>query len=572
MLQYLRIGIFIISIARRGGKEMNLTDFKNKVNEVILERGYHYFADGNVVEFHQINNNEYVCQVHGSDVYHVTVKISSKGEIMESNCDCPYDFDAICKHQVAAFYELANALKSSDKTNEIHPDFHEVLKSLPKEKLMNIIMDIVEENLTLKNRLILKYYKGDKKQELSKCKRLIDGVVRKYKGRGDFITYREVYRFAGEMRVVLEKARETEDILLALDIAFLLLNKAVGAFQYADDSDGEIGYLVSETIETIREIATEKFIGDNKVRDKVFGKLLKESNSKVFEGWEEFQLDILEICAEFEADETHRKQLKIKIETLLEGNTGDYYKEYYNERLLQLLFMMIKRHESEAEVDQFISENLHFSSFRNMLMDKCMAQGNYQKVIELALEGETQDKEYAGLQIEWKKRRHAAYKELSWKDEQEKLARELFMSGEFEYYRELIELTQEDKQDFYYRLKQELKQKNGWSITSLYLRLLEEEQDLDGIMEYVRSNPTSIERYMDLLLENYEEEVIEIFGSYIRSNADLSSNRKQYKSVCKLIKTYKKISGKEKQKILIDELKEKHLRRPAFLDELSKLK
>ncbi len=52
----------------------------------------------------------------------------------------------------------------------------------------------------------------------------------------------------------------------------------------------------------------------------------------------------------------------------------------------------------------------------------------------MALEGEKQDKQYAGLVSNWKKIRYIAYKELLLKEEQEKLAKELLLAGDFEYY------------------------------------------------------------------------------------------------------------------------------------------
>lgn len=51
------------------------------------------------------------------------------------------------------------------------------------------------------------------------------------------------------MKDLLDKVRAINDILLALDIAFLVLEKSIGDFQYADASNREIGYLISETIE-----------------------------------------------------------------------------------------------------------------------------------------------------------------------------------------------------------------------------------------------------------------------------------------------------------------------------------
>jgi hypothetical protein len=66
--------------------------------------------------------------------------------------------------------------------------------------------------------------------------------------------------------------------------------------------------------------------------------------------------------------------------------------------------------------------------------------------------------------------------------------------------------------------------------------------------------------------------VNQLFIHFIEESAKDSSNRKEYKEVCKLIKTYKKACGTIHSHKLIGELKQKHPRRPAFLDELGKIR
>lgn len=58
--------------------------------------------------------------------------------------------------------------------------------------------------------------------------------------------------------------------------------------------------------------------------------------------------------------------------------------------------------------------------------------------------------------------RYDAYKKLSLKEEQKRLAKELLFNGNFEYYKELRELTTGDKTALYNNLKQELKKDKGW--------------------------------------------------------------------------------------------------------------
>lgn len=557
---------------------MNINNFEDHINKTILDRGYDYYNEGNIIKTYSQGDNEYIFQVQGSDDYEVVVKIDDKGEILYSECNCPYDFGPICKHQAAAYFELFEILNSEGNSVSVkkevvkQPEIKEVLNNLSKEELIRIMVDITQKDTTLKNSLIVRYSKGDDTQEIEKCKKLINSIVRKYTGREGFITYRETYGFVSEMEDLLEKVRDTEDTLLALDITFLLLNEDIEAFQYADDSNGEIGSLVTETLELVGEIVIDSDDLDIDLRKQIFNKLLEQSDSKVFDGWEEYKIDILRFCTEFADIEVLRKKLRMKIEYLVNTYSSDEYKKYSNESMLQMLLEMIEEYGTKEEAEQFIKDNLKFTSFRELFINKYIKDKNYHRVIELALEGEKQDKQYAGLISKWKKIRYEAYKKLLLKEEQEKLAKELLFDGDFGYYKELKELITGDKVLFYNSLKEELKNDKGWHGRNIYLKLIVEENDLDEIIGFVRQNPRNIEEYAHMLVDNFMDEVIEIYNKYIKSAASSSSNRKDYQGVCGMLKRYKKIAGKINQEYMINELSALYRKRPAFVDELSKIK
>jgi uncharacterized Zn finger protein len=557
---------------------MNINNFEKQIEKKILDRGYEYYYDGNITEIYNQGDNQFIFQVQGSDDYEVVVQIDENGEVLRSYCDCPYDFGPVCKHQVAAYFKLFEILNSEDTRESVkkeavkQPSIKEVLNNLSKEDLIDIIIDLAQKDKSLKNSLIFRYSKGNDTQELEKCRKLIDSIVRKYTGREGFITYREAYGFVSEMEELFEKVRDTDDPLLALDIAFLVLNEAIEDFQYADDSNGDIGSLVIETIELIGETAIESDDFDLNIREQIFNKLLVQSDSRIFNGWEDFKVDILRICAEFADIEVLRNKLRVKIENIVNENFGNEYMEYTNESMLQILFDMIEEYGTKDEAEEFIKENLKFTSFRELYIDKYIKDKNYHRVLELALEGEKQDKQYAGLVSKWKKIRYTAYKELSMKEEQKKLAKDILVDGDFEYYNELKELVTGDKVAFYNSLKQELKNAKGWRGIETYLKLIVEENDLDELMEYVKRNPAHIEEYAEMLVDKFKDEVIEIYQTRIKSAASYSSNRRQYKEVCGILKRYKKIAGKKNQEYMINELSTLYKKRPAFIDELSKIK
>lgn len=151
--------------------------------------------------------------------------------------------------------------------------------------------------------------------------------------------------------------------------------------------------------------------------------------------------------------------------------------------------------------------------------------------------------------------------------------RELFINKYIKEkkYEKVIELA-ENKISFYTHLKQELKIKEDWQSKSMFLQIILEENDLDEIMGYVRENPTSIDSYAEILKDKFKDEVIEIYIKYIKFEASRATNRNDYKNVCGIIKKYKKVAGKQSQIPIINELMALYRKKPAFLDELSRIK
>lgn len=557
---------------------MDINNFEEYIDNTIIDRGYDYYINGNIIGTYKQDDNEYLFKINGTDDYEVIVNINEDGEIIYSNCDCPYDFGPVCKHEVASYYKLQNILNNKDEKSKVEKNstkgsrIEDVLNELSKEKLVNIILDIAKKDKIFKNKIILKYSKGESSQELKKCKKLIDSIVKKYTGREGFIRYGQTYEFALEMETILEKAMEEENEILALDICFLILEEGIKAFQYADDSDGNIGVIVRGTVLQIEDKLIHLNNADIKLRENIFNKLIEQSDSEVFNGWDEYRIDILRMCIQFADIENLKNKLKEKINCFIDKDKKDFHSRYANESMLEIIYYIIEKYESKEKAMYFAKENIDFTCFRELLINMNIEEKNYNYVIELALEGEKKDKDYAGLVLKWKKIRYICYKGLGLKKEQEKLARELLFGGNFEYYDELKELSKKNNDDFYNDLKEELKNRKDWYSQSIYVNMIVKENDVDEILSYVKENPRNIESYEKLLLPRFKDQVIKIYEEFIKLVASESSNRKQYKNVCRIINKYKRIAGNENKTVIVDELSSLYKRRPAFLDELSKIK
>ena len=231
---------------------------------------------------------------------------------------------------------------------------------------------------------------------------------------------------------------------------------------------------------------------------------------------------------------------------------------------------MIDQYGTEEEADQFIQASLHYSSFREQLIQRCIVEKNYNRVIELATDGEQSDKEYAGLVSKWKNFRYAAYKALSLTREQKLLAKDLFMNGDFDFYHELKALAK-DSDQFYVQLKQELQKHSGWQAKRLFQQLIEEEKDIAELMEFVRVYPDCIEKYANYLVDVYQEDIQQIYKEHIKMTANRASNRKGYQDVCQMIRRYERVVGQQLEQEIVNELRNSYRRKPAFVDELSKV-
>ena len=105
---------------------MNINNFEKKISPVIYQRGQEYFMDGAVTELELSDDNRWLAIVEGSENYSVAVEISIQGEIVDYECDCPYDGE-ICKHVVTT---LLNGRKIA------HDKYIDELCQIPERKIL----------------------------------------------------------------------------------------------------------------------------------------------------------------------------------------------------------------------------------------------------------------------------------------------------------------------------------------------------------------------------------------------------------------------------------------------------
>ena len=87
-----------------------LWNFESRTPSAIVDRGRSYARRGRVLDITELATDEWTAQVEGSSGNY-TVNISLEGENIRSwDCECPYDWNGMCKHVVATLLKIREKL------------------------------------------------------------------------------------------------------------------------------------------------------------------------------------------------------------------------------------------------------------------------------------------------------------------------------------------------------------------------------------------------------------------------------------------------------------------------------
>lgn len=544
---------------------MNLNNFEKYIGDLIVYRGEHYYVNKYVKKINQTKDGDYKATVSGSKKYTVKVKLDQANNIIASGCTCPYDFGDICKHEVAVFFELRdqNAIESVEE-----PELIDLLQKLSKQKLIDFLIDQTNKNPELELELRLNF--GPKEDEIFASRELIKEYIESATDNG-FVSYDDAWDAVYGAELVLEKMQnhlDNDEIKTVILLGEIILAELFDLIDYCDDSGGAIGGIIDQAIENMT-YATAQTTDHLSTEEKleIVQLLVKASRHERYQGWSDSQLALLEICLPLCDLADCRTLLENELEKLSRETKPDSYmlKEI---KLLQA--ELIKKFDSAEQAQTFLAENIAIPEIREQIILQHFEQKDYQQALELCVDGEKLDHDYAGLVSRWKNYRYQAYEHLNDLENQKSLGMSLLLAGDYDYFGKLKKLYEKDEWPAVLDYITENIDQTRYQAR-VYLQILKEENLTDKLLTHCQNNPDMIsELYPDLITDS-PEQVKEIFIHYIRSIAEHSSNRKEYRSVCKIIRTFNKVTDHETTVEIITELEQRYHRKPAFLDELSKI-
>jgi hypothetical protein len=267
-----------------------------------------------------------------------------------------------------------------------------------------------------------------------------------------------------------------------------------------------------------------------------------------------------------------RNKLEKQLTTMIGNeNDGSWHANYLAEKINLIRYNLIEQNDSLEQAREFIEQNLHYSDFRKMALDRAMKQKDYNLVISLARDGEAQDQNLRGLLHDWMEYRYKAYKLAGMLEEQRELAQHFILDGIFEYYMDLKSTYAASEWCSVYPGIISMLEQHKRTYQPAYSRILIEEGDKPRLLEYVKTSPSLVESYYKHLLPEFKEDVFALFLQYINATAARANRRKDYQGVCAIIRNLKKAGGKEQALAIKQKLYYQYANRPAFRDELTKV-
>lgn len=408
----------------------------------------------------------------------------------------------------------------------------------------------------------------------------IEELIEDYAGRHGYIEYRATFDFNRAVTRILDEADEAMKNR-QWDVAVAVLTGMAAAgddiLNNGDDSAGELGAIVSECFEKWHELCASESLPEN-IKDEIFELALTRFNEKNLKGWD-WWWDWIEMSIRL-AD-TSDKQNRI-VETLDAIKTdGDEWSARHDAQTAQKYKLEImSKQGSPKEQRKFMYDNVGNPDFRKKLLQMAWDEANYDEVLRLAKEGVTHDTEWVGLVSEWHKWEYQVYCHIGDKDNTLRLARHFFFNGGRWGDREF------SIENMYLKIKTSvpLSQWSDYAETLIsesvskrdngrLLFIYTQEKMWERFMEYLRKNPSAynIDDSPKEVKDLYRNEIIRLYSTSVRKFFQHASDRNSYREGVGLLRNLIKYGGKTEADKIIIEQKSRTPRRPALIDELSKL-
>ncbi len=555
---------------------INIYNFGDFIDTRIISRGFNYYQNNHIISVEETEKNNFEAQIRGSSVYITSIELTEDLEISFCFCDCPYDYGVYCKHIVALLYYLSDYYDSFETNTKLftaNSDLSivkDILAKIDKSEIVDFLINIADENEIVANKILLAF--SDKSLSINYASRIIHNSINDayvYTRNGSYLDIEAAIRGAES---VLDRANElfVSDKLQAAKLAMVVIREMIDLYE-----ENEYNYEASYCIEKAALIIEKSVSGiESKIEKDAILRDVIDLVSLVHHVLPEMSLDMLKYCVQI-AEDSNRHLIESKL-YLIENafnmlDVSQYYEMQYLEQINLAKFELVKKFNSDVIIKEYIIANMKYPAFKEIAFNEAMKAKNYKEAIKLCTKWEQEDALSDRKINRWKNLRYRACKEANDLTQLKTLAQEFALRGEPSYFKELKEIL--NKEEWTYELSKllNLMKNKKMHLSSTYREIIVYENLTEEIVNFARRKPDSITQLFTYLIDDYQEEVKQIYLDYIRREAKSATYRKQYRGVCKIILDFAKLSFYKRANCIVDELKKTYYRKPAFIDELSKV-
>ena len=531
--------------------EIPVNEFEQYIDKKILQRGLSYFKSGAITDFLEISTGEYEASISGTEEYTVQIKISNN-IITDCNCDCPYDMGPVCKHIAAVILHLQQdelelnqstiSKPRKKRTKSVNQQFKELLKTISHEELKEFVQENGKKDKKFRNYFLASFAHLSQSQSKEFCQKQIHSILQSAAGRDGWIGWNDMKYVVNTTDPFLENAQKYFDDKNFENVFFIstaLLEEMTEAFQYADDSNGDLGYFIESSMEMLSKLTQEKL--SEILKKKMFAYCISSFKRKLFEGWD-WHLGILRIACDLIEKESDADVIL---------NCLDTVNKYDREPAQSFKLELLRKFKDEEEVEKFINKHISNSSIRTKEIEKAFAKKDFERVIKLSKDGiKCDEKDKPGLVKNWYNwllKVAQAQKETSKIIE---YSRFLFIDNfhpEQDYYQILKDTIEEkDWHPFLEEIIKEITSKHGWRQTGLIRQIYIKEEWWDRLFWMLKQNLSleKIEQNEHYLAKDYSADLIELYSERITDYVEKYIGRKHYQTACRYLRRMEKTWGK----------------------------
>jgi hypothetical protein len=556
-----------------------LNEFEQLIDEKILKRGLSYFKGGAITDFSEISSGEYEIIVSGTEEYNVRIKIRNN-IITEHNCDCPYDIGAVCKHVVAVIFHLQQdklelnepsiSKPRKEKEKSVSQQIKELLKVISHKELIEFVQENSKRDRKFTNYFLASFGYLSEDQSKDFYQKQIHSILQTAAGRDGWIGWRDMKYVLNTTEPFLQNAEKylvSNNFENVFCISTALLEEMTEAFQYGDDSNGDLGYFVESAMELLSKLAQEKI--SETLKQEIFEYCISSFKKQLFEGWD-WHLGILRIAAELIGEERDADTILDCLDTI----NGKYERERAQSFKLDLL----RKFKDKKEIEKYINKHISNSSIRAKEIEKAFEKKTFERVIDLSKDGiECDKKDKPGLVKVWY---NWLLKVAQAQNNTTKIieySRFLFIDDfhpEQDYYKILKENIEDEKwHSFLEEIIKEITPKNRWTYTELIRRIYIKEEWWDRLFFMLKQNLSmeNIQQDEQYLAKDFSSELIEFYSERITNYVEKYTGRSHYQTACKYLRRMKKLGGNDQVNNVIDLFRGQYPQRKALMDELTRV-